>query len=192
MLFRHHSPGKFACLCQIQIQWRFYIHEDFLFCKPLQTNTTGEAVFEVIHEFMLSNEIEWAECVGLSTDGARAMVGRLTGVVKQVKDVAPLLIAFHCSIHREALATKTMPTNLKTVLDEAVKTVNFIKSRPLQSHLFGILCAEMGRQLLLHTKVRAVTRQSAHSALRTADEFQSVAPGESSDCFKYRIRSMPQ
>ncbi|KAK7916308.1 hypothetical protein WMY93_012069 [Mugilogobius chulae] len=58
------------------------------------------------------HEIEWAKCVGLSTDGARAMVGRLTGVVKRVKDVAPLLTAVHCSIHREALATKTMPANL--------------------------------------------------------------------------------
>uniref|UniRef100_A0AAV2LBI9 Serine-threonine/tyrosine-protein kinase catalytic domain-containing protein n=1 Tax=Knipowitschia caucasica TaxID=637954 RepID=A0AAV2LBI9_KNICA len=89
------------------------------------------------------------------------MVGRLTGVVKRVKDVAPLLTAVHCSIHREALATKTMSADLNKVLNEAVKTVNFIKSRPLQSRLFGILCAEMGsehRQLLLHTEVRWLSR----------------------------------
>ncbi|CAL9694137.1 unnamed protein product [Knipowitschia caucasica] len=137
------------------------IHEDFLFCKPLPSNTTGEAVFEAINDFMVSNEIDWAKCVGLSTDGARAMVGRLTGVVKRVKDVAPLLTAVHCSIHREALATKTMSADLNKVLNEAVKTVNFIKSRPLQSRLFGILCAEMGsehRQLLLHTEVRWLSR----------------------------------
>uniref|UniRef100_A0A3Q1FZU4 Uncharacterized protein n=1 Tax=Acanthochromis polyacanthus TaxID=80966 RepID=A0A3Q1FZU4_9TELE len=132
------------------------IHEDFLFCKPLRTNTTGEAVFEVINDFMIAHEIEWRKCVGLSTDGARAMVGRLSGVVKRVKAVAPLVTAVHCSIHREALATKTMPANLKKVLDEAVKTVNFIKSHPLQSRLFEILCVEMGsehRQLLLNTEV---------------------------------------
>ncbi|XP_028314934.1 zinc finger BED domain-containing protein 5 [Gouania willdenowi] len=137
------------------------IHEEFLFCKPLRSNTTAEAVFEVMNEFMVANEIEWGKCVGLSTDGARAMVGRLSGVVKRVKDVAPLLTPVHCSIHREALATKTMPANLKMVLDEAVKTVNFIKSRPLQSRLFGILCAEMGskhHQLLLHTEVRWLSR----------------------------------
>ena len=99
--------------------------------------------------------------MGLSTDGARAMVGRLTGVVKRVRDVAPLVTAVLCSIHREALATKTMPADFKTVLDEAVRTVNFIKSRPLQSRLFAILCAEMGsdhRQLLLHTEVRWLSR----------------------------------
>ena len=106
---------------------------------------------------MVSNEIDWTKCVGLSTDGARAMVGRLTGVVKRVKDVAPLVTAVHCSIHREALATKTMPADLKAVLDEAVRTVHFIKSRPLQSRLFAIL--EMGsahRQLLLHTGFHVV------------------------------------
>ncbi|CAL9700336.1 unnamed protein product [Knipowitschia caucasica] len=144
------------------------IHEDFLFCKPLPSNTTGEAVFEAINDFMVSNEIDWAKCVGLSTDGARAMVGRLTGVVKRVKDVAPLLTAVHCSIHREALATKTMPADLNKVLNEAVKTVNFIKSRPLQSRLFGILCAEMGsehRQLLLHTEVRWLSRSKVLTRL---------------------------
>ncbi len=69
---------------------------------------------------------------------------------------ALMVTAVHCSIHREALATKTMPADLKLVLDKAVRTVNFIKSRPLQSRLFAILCA-MGSdhcQLLLHTEVR--------------------------------------
>ena len=133
------------------------IHEDVLFCKHLPSHTTAETIFETLNGFMVSNEIDWTKCVGLSTDGARAMVGRLTGVVKRVKDVAPLVTAVHCSIHREALATKTMPADLKAVLDEAVRTVNFIKSRPLQSRLFAILCAEMEsdhRQLILHTEVR--------------------------------------
>ena len=138
------------------------VHEDFLFCKPLPSQATAENIFDTLNEFMVSSEIDWAKCVGLSTDGARVMVRRLTGVVKRVKDVAPLVTAVHCSIHREALATKTMPADFKTVLEEAVRTVNFIKSRPLQSRLFAILCAEMGsdhrRQLLLHTEVRWLSR----------------------------------
>lgn len=74
--------------------------------------------------------------------------------VKRVRDVAPLLTQVHCSIHREALAAKRMPMHLKNVLDEAVRMVNYIKSRPLQARLFSLLCQEMGsehRQLLLHT-----------------------------------------
>ena len=52
---------------------------------------------------------------------------------------------------------KKMPDDLKSVLDSAVKTVNFIKARPMNAHLFHVLCKEMGSehvQLLLHTEVR--------------------------------------
>lgn len=96
---------------------------------------------------MVSNEIDWEKCVGLSTDGTRAMVGRLTGVVKRVKDVIPLV----------------------TAGDEAMTTVNLIKSRPLQSHLFAILCEEVGsdhRQLLLHTEVQWLSRGKVLTRLK--------------------------
>lgn len=49
----------------------------------------------------------------------------------------------------------------RNLSDEAVKTVNFIKARPLNSRLFSVLCDEMGsehRQLLLHTEVRWLSR----------------------------------
>lgn len=67
----------------------------------------------------------------------------------------------HCSLHREALVCKTMAEDLKNVLNTAVKIVNFIKSKPLQSRLFKKLCKEMGslhKSLLLHTEVRWLSR----------------------------------
>ena len=48
-----------------------------------------------------------------------------------------------------------------SMLNQFVKMINLIKSRPLNSHLFGFLCQEMGsghKQLLLHTEVRWFTR----------------------------------
>ncbi|XP_062294532.1 zinc finger BED domain-containing protein 5-like [Scomber scombrus] len=148
-------------LAYIRYEKNAEIKEDFLFCRPLPTHSTAEAIFDVLNTFILSNGIEWSKCVGLSTDGARAMLGQHSGVVSRVKAVAPLANSVHCSIHREALAAKKMPVELKTVLDQAVKAVNFIKSRPLQSRLFGVLCGEMGsdhKQLLLHTEVRWLSR----------------------------------
>uniref|UniRef100_A0A3B1IGP9 Uncharacterized protein n=1 Tax=Astyanax mexicanus TaxID=7994 RepID=A0A3B1IGP9_ASTMX len=133
------------------------IFEDILFCKPLPTKTTAEAIFDVLNALIVSNGIEWSKCVGVSTDGARAMMGQRSGVIASVKAVAPLATSVHCSLHREALAAKRMSRDLKIVLDEAVKIVNFIKSRPLQSRLFRVLCEEMASshvQLLLHTEVR--------------------------------------
>ncbi|KAJ0183269.1 hypothetical protein K1T71_001245 [Dendrolimus kikuchii] len=72
------------------------------------------------------------------------------------------LISFsHCILHRQALAMKHMPSNLKLVMDEAVKIINVIKSRPLQSRLFSLLCEVYGNKhktLLLYTEVRWLSR----------------------------------
>jgi hypothetical protein len=51
-----------------------------------------------------------------------------------------------CFVHREALASKGMQPEFKTVLDSTVKLVNFIKARPLNNRLFSILCDEMGSE----------------------------------------------
>ncbi|KAL4083682.1 hypothetical protein QTP88_028998 [Uroleucon formosanum] len=89
------------------------------------------------------------------------MTGRLSGVATRIKKVAPLCKTIHCTIHRQALASKNMPKSLKLVLDSAVKIVNLIKARPLNSRLFTVLCNEMGsthKSLLLHTEVRWLSR----------------------------------
>ena len=85
------------------------------------------------------------------------MTGKHGGVVTQIKQVAPGANFTHCSIYREALASRAMPNTLKTVLDQSVKLVNFIKARALNSRMFTIICNEMGsehKKLLLHTEVR--------------------------------------
>ena len=61
------------------------------------------------------------------------MTGRHSGLVKQVQTVAPAAVWRHCIIHRQALAAKKMPKELRAVLDEAVKIVNIIKAPSTRS-----------------------------------------------------------
>ena len=54
-----------------------------------------------------------------------------------------------------------MSDDIKNVLKAAVKIVNFIKSKPLQTRLFEKLCEEMvsnHKSLLLHTEIRWLSR----------------------------------
>ena len=85
------------------------------------------------------------------------MMGKSKGFVSKVKQTNPDVQITRCLLHREALMAKTLPDEHKEVLDTAVKLVSFIKTSPLKSRLFEILCKEMGadhKDLLLHTEVR--------------------------------------
>jgi hypothetical protein len=47
------------------------------------------------------------------------------------------------------------------VLQEAVKVVNFVKARPLNSRSFAVLCGQMQanrKSLLLHSEVRRLSK----------------------------------
>jgi hypothetical protein len=42
----------------------------------------------------------------------------------------------HCSIHREALAVKNIPSLLCSTLQGCLKFINYIKSRPLNFRIY--------------------------------------------------------
>ncbi len=115
------------------------IEEDILFCRSLPEHTTGEALFEVLDGYIRDVGMSWDKCVGICTDGARSMTGRLSGLVTHVQNLAPLAKWTHCMIHCESLASKKMLECLETVLKQAVQIVNFIKARPLNASLFSLL-----------------------------------------------------
>ena len=60
------------------------------------------------------------------------MLGSHSGFQVLVKQVVPGLITNHCMIHREALASKTLPAPLNLVLQEVIKIANFVKSSALK------------------------------------------------------------
>ena len=62
-----------------------------------------------------------------------------------------------CHFHRECLAAKEIQGDLAIVFKEVVSVVNFIKSHPLHTRLFRVLCDDMGAEhngLLFHSNIR--------------------------------------
>lgn len=110
--------------------------EHIVLCKPLPEKTTGEDIFHLIDCFFMEHELDWKQCSHVCTDGAAAMTGRRRGLVARIRQVNPDIQSMHCIIHREALASKRMSPELDGVLTDAVKVLNFIKSRPLNARLF--------------------------------------------------------
>ncbi|KAI4816686.1 hypothetical protein KUCAC02_009002 [Chaenocephalus aceratus] len=137
------------------------IKEEFLFCDQLHTTTRGEDIFRVVDTHLKELKLEWENCIGCCTDGARSMTGCKSGFVAHVRKVVPNVKVTHCIIHREALASKALQQDLGEVLDVVVRVVNLIKKRPLQSRLFRELCKEMGAEhehLLFHCEVRWLSK----------------------------------
>jgi hypothetical protein len=122
---------------------------------------TGE-IFHTFDSYIRDKGIQREKCVGFCSNGALDLTGRHSGVVCKVKKVAPYMNWVHSFICREALESKGKPPEFKTVLDNAVKLVNYIKAQLLSNRLFSLLCDEMGSeytQLLLHLEIHWLSKE---------------------------------
>jgi len=111
--------------------------------------------------FFQQNNISWNHVGSLCTDGAPSMLGAMSGFTTLVKKRAPHIISNHCALHRNALASKTLPEYLNAVLKHVIECVNFIRARALNHRLFKVLCDQMGSEhnvLLYQTDIRWLSR----------------------------------
>ena len=74
------------------------------------------------------------------------MSGRFGGLRTLVQGVAVNAKWTHCLIQREALALQQLSGDLNGMLKAVVKTINFIKTKPLKARLFQCLCNELGAE----------------------------------------------
>ena len=98
---------------------------------------------------------------GVCSDGAPAMLGARSGLQTLVRNRAPYAVTMHCMIHRQALASKTLPESLQDVFNIAIKTINFVKNAALNTRLFRKLYSEMNAEhlnLLYSTRVRWLSK----------------------------------
>jgi hypothetical protein len=110
-----------------------------------------------VNDYFTAEDIPWANCVGICSDGAAALTGHKKGFQAEVQQIGSHVNFTHCIIHREVLASCDLEPKLHFVLQEAVKAMNFAKAHPLNSRLFAVLCEEMQadhKLFLLHLEVR--------------------------------------
>ena len=99
--------------------------------------------------------------VACATDGAPALTGKYKGFLACLKKAVPCVFTVHCVIHRQHLVARNLSEQLHKSLNAVIKSVNRIKSQPLNSRMFGQLCNSNDEEfdrLLLHTEVRWLSK----------------------------------
>ena len=89
--------------------------EEFLFCKPLQTTTIANHIFNLVKEFFTEYDLHLSLIGSICTDGAPTMLGNRSCFAALLKKKIPNLKVTHCMIYRQALASKSMPKSLKDI-----------------------------------------------------------------------------
>ncbi|XP_045483145.1 zinc finger BED domain-containing protein 5-like [Harmonia axyridis] len=148
-------------ICYVRFLADNIIVEDLLFCKSITESAKAEDLFEILDKFIAESGLDWEKCIGVCTDGARSMSGRYGGVQALIRKKAPNAMWTHCIIHREALASKSMSSELNQVLECVIGAVNYIKTRPVKARLFKKLCIDMGAEhtaLLYYCNSRWLSR----------------------------------
>ncbi|XP_054469041.1 protein FAM200B-like [Anoplopoma fimbria] len=148
-------------LVYVRHVWDGDVQEQFLCSRDLPTTTKAEDIFNTVDLYLSSVGLSWEYCVGITTDGAAAMTGKHSGVVKQILERAPDATWNHCFLHREALAAKDMVPVLDEAMKDVIKVVNHIKRSAKNSRCFSKLCKDLGSehmQVLYHSEVRWLSR----------------------------------
>jgi len=102
------------------------------------------------------NKLIWTNCISGYTDGTPAMTGKFKVFISRLKQDFPNIVSTNCFIHREVLMMKTIPDELKSILDLVIKMVNCIKSRALNTKILKKMCEETDSRyenLVLHTEI---------------------------------------
>jgi hypothetical protein len=140
------------------------LNEDILFCKPIKSREAALEIFKIVDDFIKEKNIKWSDFVGVYTDRPRVLAGNTQGLRALIKQSAPEAVWTNCMIHRETLATKELCPELNEVLNVVIKSVYYIKTRPLKSRLFAQVCEEIRAQykaLLFYSNSRWLSRRNA-------------------------------
>ena len=87
--------------------------------------------------------------------------GKNIGLLGILSREYPHIKINHCIFHRQSLASKDLSPNFSDVTQVVISTVNYVKARDLNSHMFKQLCITENSNhhiLLMHTAVKWLSR----------------------------------
>jgi hypothetical protein len=96
-------------------------------------------MFQAGNDYFTTEDISWANCIGICRDGT----GHKTHFLVEVRKIAPHANFIHCITHKEGLESRDLEPKLQFVLQGAVKVVNSLKVHQVNTRLFAILCEEI-------------------------------------------------
>ena len=145
------------------------IVDKFSFCQQMKKKTRAKDVFDLANAFLRENSIAWNKVGSVCTDGAPSVIGHQSGFIALMKQIAPHIVSKCCAIHKYALACKTLPLELKSVLDSVVKAVKFSRCRAMNSQLLKAFCDDLAKKnqyLLFHTEEQCLSLGKVLSVLQ--------------------------
>uniref|UniRef100_A0AAV2JGK5 Uncharacterized protein n=1 Tax=Knipowitschia caucasica TaxID=637954 RepID=A0AAV2JGK5_KNICA len=135
------------------------ISQELAALETLRGTTKSEDLFAAVARVLERYNLSWEKMVGITTDGAPAMIGRKAGlatlVAEKVAKCGGKLNQYHCILHQEQLCAKSI--GLGDVVRDVIKIINCICSKALSHRQFRALLEEVNAQysdVLYHQEVR--------------------------------------
>ena len=132
-------------LCLRWVDENFIAHEEFIGFYEVK-NIKSDTIVAAIRDALLRIQISLEKCRGQCYDGASNMLGKKSGVAKQISDIQPNAFSTHCHCHCLSLSVKTMTKEseiLSTVMDNAAEIAILVKFSPKRERSLDDLIKEI-------------------------------------------------
>ena len=114
-------------------------HEDFIGFYNIP-NISSTAIFLAIKDALIRLQLSLSQCRGQCYDEASNMLGKRSGVAKQILEIQPKALPTHCHGHSLSLGVKDATSSCKILSDTMNNTkeiVKLVKFSPKRDTLFG-------------------------------------------------------
>lgn len=146
----------------------FNVTEDVLDLVGLKDTTKGIDISTAVVNTLNSYNLDLSKLIGITTDGAPAMVGKNIGAVAMIKShiktvleshKIPDLFEVHCLLHIENLCCQSM--DMSHIMTKVIQTINFVKNNALRHRQFQSFMDEINaeyKDLIFFSKIRWLSR----------------------------------